>query len=157
MTASTALKAVPLLGPAATWTDTGVVEEYTLDNGQRGIRARTAIPAGRIIGVFGGVPVLYELSPDGRITDPDAAQRAIQVAADDRTVYALVAPPGTPLVGIDYINHDCHDPTVTVENQVVLKTARDVAAGEPLRADYRPWDFVHYGERCWCSPPGCVI
>jgi hypothetical protein len=155
MPGSTALNAGLNQLAVATWNDPRV-GTYRLANGQRGACARTGIPAGQIIGVFGGVPVLYPRAADGTISDPDAAQQAIQVAADDRFVYALVPPPGVPWRGIDYVNHSCR-PNLVVRNQVVLVTARDIAAGEPLEADYRSWDLVHYGERCWCDPPRCVI
>src|SRR5437762_10267225 len=117
---------------AATWTDFDVVEEITLPSGDRGIQARCDIRAGQIIGVYGGEAIAYKRGPDGKITDPTAAARAIQVAADDRLLYAAAVPTGVPLRGLDFINHDCHDPTVTVIHQTVLATARDVHAGEPL-------------------------
>jgi hypothetical protein len=156
MPGSTTLRAGPPL-PAATWTDFEVVEEYRLASGDRGIRARRDIPAGQVIGVYGGEAVAYKRGPDGMITDPTAAARAIQLAADDQLVYAVAVPAGVPLRGIDLINHDCHDPTVTVINQTVLATKRDVCAGEPLVADYTRWDLVPYGERCWCPQPRCLI
>ena len=144
----------------ASWTDEDLVEEYPLGNGQRGIRARTHIPANTIIGAYGGEVRLYKVV-DGRIADPDAASQVIQIAVAGSTVLGLVTPGGARFYGIDFINHDCRSPTVIVENQIVLKTARDVAAGEPLTADYRTWDYVPYGipgqPNCWCDPPQCVI
>lgn len=154
MPGSTTLKAGPPQQAAATWTDP-CVEEYTLPNGQRGIRARTPIPAGQIIGFYGGTTMRYAHA-GGTVSDPDPAQQAIQVAADDRFVYALIPPPGVPRCGIDLINHSCR-PNVRAQNQVVLVTLRDVRVGEPLTVDYQNWDFVPYGERCWCDPPRCVI
>jgi uncharacterized protein len=72
----------------------------------------------------------------------------VQVAIDDAFVYSL---PGVPLSGACFINHSCQ-PNVRIESQVVLVTMRAVDAGEALTADYRQWDLVGYGQRCWCTP-----
>jgi hypothetical protein len=138
-----------------TYTNHDLVEEYELANGQRGIRARTHIPAGEIIGIYGGMIVQYKLD-GGKITDPDARRLAVQLVVRGDTVYALVNPPSVPLSGIDFINHSCQ-PNVDVQGQIVLIAARDIRAGEPLTADYQDWDLVPYGERCWCPVPKCVI
>jgi hypothetical protein len=156
MPGSPTLRADQLLWPA-TWTDFEFVEEYTLACGERGIQARTDIPAEQIIGHYGGEAVAYIRGPGGKITDPAAATRAVQVAADARRVYAVVVPKGVLRRGIDFINHDCHDPAVTVINQTVLATKRAVRAKEPLEADYTIWDLVPYGEWCRCSQPRCLI
>ena len=145
-------------GPAAT-ADTWphpAVEVYQLADDQRGIRAAEPIPADTVIGVYGGMPVRYRRGPGGRVTDPDAARHAVQLAMDDEFVYALTSPPGVPRTGACFINHSCH-PNVRIENQVVMVTMRAVTAGEALTADYRLWDLVGYGERCSCNPPRCEI
>jgi len=152
MPGSTTLAAGPVT-PADTWTHPAV-EVYRLDDGQRGIRAAEPIPADTVIGFYGGIPVRYRRGPDGRITDPDAARHAVQVAVDEHFVYALTSL--VPLSGACFINHSCH-PTVRIVNQLVMVTMRAVAVGEPLTADYRLWDLVHYGERCSCTPPRCEI
>lgn len=146
---------IDTLTTLGTWTHPAV-EVCQLDNERRGIQAATPMPAGQVIGVFGGTPVRYRRGPDGRITDPGAVRQAVHVAIDDDFVYALISPPGVPLSGACFISHSCH-PNVRVKNQVALVTMRAVEAGEVLTTDYRDWDLVAYGERCWCNPSACVI
>ena len=139
-------------GPAATadtWTHPAV-EVYQLADDQRGIRAAEPIPADTVIGFYGGMPVRYPRGPDGRIADPDAAKHAVQVFMDDNFVYALTSPPGVPLSGVCFINHSCK-PNVRIVNQLVMVTMRAIAEGEELKADYRSWDLVGYGELCSCT------
>jgi uncharacterized protein len=137
------------------YTKPGMVEEYTLDNGQRGIRALTDIPEGRLIGAYDGELVQYQLDERGQI--PEEAHRlAIQLFVEDGILYGLVTPPGKPFYGIDYLNHSC-EPNVRAVDRIVVVAARDIRAGEPLVADYRPWDYVHANMECWCPVPRCVI
>src|SRR5262249_53470549 len=138
------------------WTNLKFVEECQLDNGQRGVCARTDIPEGVVVGIYDGIVVQYKLDEHGQITDPDAHKEAIQLAVEADTVYGLVTPPGAPCGGIDYLNHSCR-PNIVVRHQIVLVASRDISKDEPLTADYRTWDLVPYRETCWCPVPRCVI
>jgi hypothetical protein len=131
------------------------VEEYALDNGDSGIRARADIPAGTIIGVYDGTLVPFAIK-EGRLVDTGEHKYIVQIAVAGDTLYGLVSHPDTPFYGIDYINHSC-DANVIARDRTVLVTDRPVPSGERLTIDYRRWDLVAEGIACWCSPSRCVI
>jgi len=58
--------------------------------------------------------------------------------------------------GIDYLNHNCK-PNARVEDQLYVYADRDIEAGEEITADYRTFNLVPQGIRCWCPEPLCVI
>jgi len=141
---------------AGTWTDHSLVTECTLANGERGCAARTTIPAGKIVGIYGGEIRQYKLA-GGRITDPAAAHEAIQLAIEGDTVFAMVTPDDGEFGGLDYINHSCFPNVAIRRAPIIVAAACGIPAGQELRANYNRWDLVGYGQRCWCEPPRCVI
>jgi len=137
------------------YTDSDLVEDYVLANGQLGIRARADIPAGTVIGVFDGEIKSYPLK-EGRLLDPDAHREIVQIAVSGDVLLGLVSYPDAPFYGIDYMNHSCQ-PNVVVRDRIVAETTKPVAAGEILTTDYRTWDFIPEGIPCWCQPSRCTI
>jgi hypothetical protein len=127
---------------------------------ERGVKARTAIPAGKIVGIYGGEVHQYKLV-GGRITDPAAAREAVQLAVEGDTVFAMVTPDGGEFGGVDYLNHSCRPNLAVRRAPIIVATARAVEADEELTANYLDWDEVHYRQPCWCPvprrQPRCVI
>jgi hypothetical protein len=139
-----------------TYTNLSFVAEYLLGNGEKGIKARTDIPAGTIIGIYDGELRKFPVKDD-RLVDGSQHKYIIQIAREDDVLFALHSPDDDePFSGVDYLNHSCH-PNVSVRDRVVLVTTRLVSEGEPLVADYRSWDLVPEGVPCWCTPSQCRI
>ena len=44
-----------------------------------------------------------------------------------------------------------------VEDQLYVYADRDIEPGEEITADYRTFNLVPEGKRCWCENPQCVI
>jgi SET domain len=130
-----------------------LVEEYTLGNGEMGLRAAVTIPTGTLIGIFDGVIRAYEVV-DGRLTDPNAYSSIVQIRMEDGVLFGMTTE--EEFHGIDYVNHSC-DSNILVQNQTIMIAARDIRVGEPLLTDYRKWDFIAEGLDCWCAPSNCVI
>lgn len=137
------------------YTNRDVVEDYVLENGQMGIRARADIPAGTVIGIFDGEIIAYPLK-DGSLADPAAHKEIVQIAVVGDELLGLVSHPDAPFYGIDYMNHSC-EPNVTIRDRIVAETTKAVTAGEVLTTDYRAWDIIPEGIPCWCSPSRCSI
>ncbi len=137
------------------YTNFDLVEEYGLGDGEIGLRARTDIAEGVIIGIYDGVLRQFALK-DGRMVDNEMHKSAVQIAVENDTIFSIVTAGSGPFEGIDYVNHSCH-PNIVVRDRVVMIASRPIAKGEPLTVDYREWDFVHEGVPCWCSPSRCVI
>ncbi|MGW4843069.1 SET domain-containing protein [Nocardia brasiliensis] len=137
------------------YTDFEIVTEELLPAGERGLVAKTAITAGTLIGIFDGEIRQFTLA-DGVFADTDMHKYTVQVHRAGDVLYGLVGTPPESFSGIDYINHSCA-PNLTVQNRIVVVANRPIAVGERLTIDYRTWDFVREGQRCWCPTSTCVI
>jgi SET domain len=122
------------------YTNTTFVKDVLVSDGHHGIEARANIVAGTVIGVYDGKIFPYAIAGN-RVSGGNDIHQTTE---------------GEPLCGIDFINHSCK-PNVAARDRIVLYAIRDIAAGEALVMDYREWDFIPEGIRCWCKEPNCLI
>jgi uncharacterized protein len=138
------------------YTNTTFVKDVLVSDGHHGIEARANIVAGTVIGVYDGKIFPYAIAGNRVSGGNDIHRTIVQITITGKTLLGLVTPEGEPLCGIDFINHSCK-PNVAARDRIVLYAIRDIAAGEALVMDYREWDFIPEGIRCWCKEPNCLI
>ena len=138
------------------YTDTALVKICILDNGEIGAVANKFIPAGTMIGIHGGNAVAFPIVNNKIVHDTIEHREIVQVYRKNDILYGLVAPKDEVWSGIDYINHSCN-PNVAAKDRIVIVSVRDIVKDEPLVMDYREWDFVPEGIRCWCKYSDCFI
>jgi hypothetical protein len=116
-------------------------------HGGHGIFARSPVPAGTVLTVWGGwvIPAAEFLSL------PPARQRqGIQV----EEALFLLAPGHEPS---EHFNHSC-DPNAEMSGQIALAARRDIDESEEVRFDYAMVDTLHYDEfDCDCGAAGCRV
>jgi hypothetical protein len=118
---------------------------------QFGLFARAAL-----IGCYAGRIVVIEIDPrSGHYLNTTLEHRQVlQMRRFGNYMLGLVAIEG--FRGVDYINHSCKANTI-VQDRVIVLASRDIAPDEELTIDYREWDFVPEGIRCWCPEAKCII
>lgn len=113
--------------------------------GSHGLFARTFIPAGELLIVWGGV--IMNLDEIKKIS-PAERQYAVQV---DEDAFLLTPEPE----GGDFINHSCN-PNAGLSGQISVVALRDIHPGEEVCFDYSMSDSVPYDEfECACGEPTC--
>ena len=113
--------------------------------GSHGLFARTLIPAGELLIVWGGVIMGLE---EIRQIHHDERQYAVQV---DENAFLLTPEPE----GGDYINHSCN-PNAGLDGQISIVAMRDIQPGEEVCFDYAMSDSVPYDEfECACGEANC--
>jgi SET domain len=135
-----------------TYTNWFYVEEFDLHGDEKGIKARTSIPAGQTIGIYDGELQEFPLV-NGKLEENDQHKFIVQVAMEGDRLYGLVTQTRD---GVDYINHSC-SPNIVPRDRIILVASRDIEPGEILSMDYTKWDFVPEGIKCWCADSRCVI
>lgn len=135
-----------------TYTNWEYVREVPVNINQIGIVARRRIPEGTLIGIYQGDLRRFRLDK-GRLPDTALHKNIVQIACIGEELFGFVREERS---GIGYINHSCQ-PNVTARDRIILVTSRTVEEGEPLTIDYRTWDLVPEGIRCWCPEPRCEI
>ena len=138
------------------FTDTELVEVRENMMGQEGLYARRPIASGTLIGCYAGRCVVLEIDEGkgGYVESPYEHRQVLQLHRMGNRMVGIVAIGG--FRGVDYINHSCR-PNVTTVHQLVVIATRDIAAGEEVTLDYRAWDSLREGIRCWCPEAECVI
>ncbi|WP_280394557.1 SET domain-containing protein [Nocardia brasiliensis] len=137
------------------YTNSEIVTEELLADGEKGLLAKTDIRAGAVIGVSDGEIRKFTIS-GGKLVQHDMHKYTVQVHRAGNVLYGLVGRPPDAFSGIDYINHSC-SPNLIVRDRIVVLAERWIAAGERLTLDYRTWDFVPEGRSCWCKVRACTI
>jgi hypothetical protein len=110
-----------------------------------GVFARTSIPAGTLLVMWGG-----EITPADQLAvlEPLLISRSVQVEEDLYLVPAQVEP-------CDFINHSCN-PNAGLSGQIALVALRDIHPGEEVCYDYAMTDGSPYDEfTCQCGEPTC--
>jgi hypothetical protein len=138
------------------YTDTKLVKNCILDNGEIGAVAKKFIPAGTIIGVHGGDAFAFPIVDNKIVHDTIEHREIVQIYREKDIMYGLVAQKNEVWSGIDYINHSCN-PNVAAKDRIVIYSLVDILQDEPLVMDYRLWDFVPEGIECWCKNSNCLI
>lgn len=135
-----------------TYTNWDLVAEEKLPNGSLGAVARCDMSEGQLLGVFQGDLERLEIR-NNRLVDAEKHINLVQIARDGNYLFGFIR---SQRKGIGCINHSCR-PNVRIENQIVVIADRHIKKGEPLTADYRAWDLVPEGIRCWCPDPRCML
>ncbi|MCC7118817.1 MAG: SET domain-containing protein [Anaerolineales bacterium] len=111
-----------------------------------GVFAKSFIPAGTLISIWGG-DIVHKEKLDPNL--PRFTQRVLQI---DEELYILTSDEPEPN---DCFNHSC-EPNLGFSGQVALMTLRDVKVGEELCFDYAMSDGGPYDEfQCLCGAPTC--
>lgn len=114
--------------------------------GYFGLYAKTFIPAGELLVMWGGDIVTG--AQLARLTERER-MHSIQVEDDLYQVPYREPEPG------DYTNHSCN-PNAGLKSPITLVAMRDIAAGEEVCFDYAMCDSTPYDEfECGCGAPDC--
>lgn len=135
------------------YTADDLVEVRELRPDHRAIYARRPIAANALLGFFDGKALLIDLDRKDDLDDYWWRQ-SVHLRLIGRKLLCLL--PMTEPDGIDYLNHSCR-PNARVEDQLYVYAERDIAPGEEITADYRTFNLVPQGIRCWCADPQCEI
>ena len=124
----------------------------------RGLFAKVPIPKGTVLGCLTpGTPTVLLLDADGNVSygQWESAQ-TIDLVVDNQRLICLVKDFGKDGPrGVDLLNHSC-TPNCEVVARLVVKTVRDVQAGDELTIDYLASGItlVKEGIACLCRA-GC--
>ncbi len=132
-------------------------EEYVavsrINEDHQAIHAKTRVPKDTLLGFFDGKALLIDLDRASELDDYWWRQ-SVHLKLIGRKLLCFL-PTETP-DGIDFLNHSCR-PNTRVEDQIYVFATRDIEPGEELTADYRTFNLVPQGIRCWCTEPLCEI
>jgi hypothetical protein len=136
------------------YTNHEIVEVRQRD-GHKGLFARTAIAKGTLLGCFDGNAHLVDVNaPDEDESRARFWQQSIHLEIIGSAVLCLI--PSGELEGVDFLNHACRA-NAKVVDKLRVYASRDIRAGEEILADYRTFDLIPRGIRCWCDVPDPCI
>ena len=135
------------------YTDFEFVEVRAISDDHKAIHARRAIPAGTFLGFFDGRAMMVDLDHPETLDDFWWRQ-SVHLRLVGRRLACLL-PTETP-DGVDFLNHSCRA-NARVVDQLYVYAERDIEPGEEITADYRTFNLVPQGIRCWCAEPLCEI
>lgn len=138
------------------YTNHDIVEVRQRD-GQKGLFAKTAIAKDTLLGCFDGDAHLVNVNALDE--DEQVAgrfwQQSIHLEIVGNAVLCLI--PSGELDGVDFLNHACRA-NAKVVDRLRVYASRDIHAGEEILADYRTFDLISRGIRCWCDvPEPCIF
>jgi len=135
------------------YTDFDLVEVRSVRPDHKAIYARSPIAKGAFLGFFDGKSILIDLDRKDELDDYWWRQ-SVHLRLEGSRLLCLL--PMWEPEGVDYLNHSCR-PNARVEDQLYVYADREIAPGEEITADYRTFNLVPEGIRCWCENPQCVI
>jgi hypothetical protein len=135
------------------YTNFELVEVRAVRPDHKAIYARAAIARGEFLGFFDGKSIVVDLDRREELEDYWWRQ-SVHLKIEGSKLLCLI--PEWEPEGVDYLNHSCR-PNARVEEQLYVYADRDIAPGEEITADYRTFNLVPQGIRCWCENPQCVI
>ncbi len=135
------------------YTNFDVVEVRSLRPDHKAIYARQRIAKDTFLGHFDGKAIVVDLDHKNELEDYWWRQ-SVHLKLEGSKLYCLL--PMWEPEGIDYLNHSCRS-NARVEQQLYVYADRDIEPGEEITADYRTFNLVPQGIRCWCAEPLCVI
>lgn len=135
------------------YTNKEFVEVHAISDDHKEIHAKAPVPKDTLLGFFDGKALLIDLDHKDELDDFWWRQSVHLKLIGSKLLCFL--PTETP-DGIDFLNHSCRANT-RVEDQIYVFANRDIEAGEVLTADYRTFNLVPEGIRCWCAEPLCEI
>jgi SET domain-containing protein len=135
------------------YTNFDVVEVRSLRPDHKAIYARQKIAKDTFLGHFDGKAIMVDLDRKDELEDYWWRQ-SVHLKLEGSRLYCLL--PMWEPEGVDYLNHSCR-PNARVEQQLYVYADRDIEPGEEITADYRTFNLVPQGIRCWCAEPLCEI
>ena len=135
------------------YTNFDFLEVRTISEDHKAIYATAPIPKDSLIGFFDGKSVMVDLADKDSLDDYWWRQ-SVHLKLEGSKLLCLL--PMWEPEGVDYLNHSCR-PNARVEDQLYVYATRDIRPGEEITADYRTFNLVPEGKRCWCAEPQCVI
>jgi uncharacterized protein len=135
------------------YTNFDLIEVRSVRPDHKAIFARKPIRRDTLLGHFDGKAVAVDLSRRDHFDDYWWRQ-SVHLKIEGSILYCLL--PLWEPEGVDYLNHSCK-PNARVEQQLYVYADRNIEQGEEITADYRTFNLVSQGIRCWCSEPLCVI
>ena len=135
------------------YTNFDFLEVRTISDDHKAIFATRPISSGSLIGFFDGKSVMVDLAHKDELDDYWWRQ-SVHLRLEGTKLLCLL--PMWEPEGVDYLNHSCR-PNARVEDQLYVYADRDIEPGEEITADYRTFNLVPEGKRCWCTEPQCVI
>jgi hypothetical protein len=113
----------------------------------KAIYATRRIAKDSLIGFFDGKSVLVDLA-DKSALDDYWWRQSVHLRLEGSKLLCLL--PMWEPEGVDYLNHSCKA-NARVENQLYVYADRDIEPGEEITADYRTFNLVPEGKKCWCN------
>jgi hypothetical protein len=135
------------------YTNFDLVEVRSVRADHKAIYARQEIAKGTFLGFFDGKSIVVDLDRKDELDDYWWRQ-SVHLRIEGTKLLCLL--PMWEPEGVDYLNHSCR-PNARVEEQLYVYADRDIEPGEEITADYRTFNLVPQGIRCWCEDPQCVI
>jgi SET domain-containing protein len=135
------------------YTNTQLVEVRDCRDEHKGVFARATIRKDELIGFFDGKAIIVDLD---RKDEFDAFwwRQSLHLKLDGTKLLCLL--PQWEPDGVDFLNHSCR-PTARVEDKLYVYADRNIDAGEEITVDYRTFNIISEGIRCWCPDGRCVI
>ncbi len=135
------------------FTNFDLVEVRSVRPDHKAIYARDRIAKDSLLGFFDGKSVVVDLDHKDELDDYWWRQ-SVHLRIEGSKLLCLL--PMWEPEGVDYLNHSCN-PNARVEDQLYVYAERDILPGEEITADYRTFNLVPQGIRCWCESGQCVI
>jgi len=135
------------------YTNTQLVEVRGCRDEHKGVFAKARIGKDELIGFFDGKAVIVDLDRQDEF-DSFWWRQSLHLRRDGSKLLCLL--PQWEPDGVDFLNHSCR-PTARVEDKLYVYADRDIDTGEEITVDYRTFNIIPEGIRCWCPEGHCVI
>ncbi len=129
------------------YTNFDLLEVRSISEDHKAIYATRTIAEGTLLGFFDGKSVMVDLAEKDALDDYWWRQ-SVHLKLEGTKLLCLL--PMWEPEGVDYLNHNCK-PNARVEGQLYVYADRDIRPGEEITADYRTFNLVPEGKRCWCD------
>ena len=135
------------------YTNSALVEIGNHNAEHKGAFAKAKIRKDELIGFFDGKAVMVDLDHKEDL-DEFWWHQSVHLRRDGNKLLCLL--PEWELSGVDYLNHSCRPPA-RVEDRMYVYANRDIEPGEEITVDYRTFNLLSEGIRCWCPGSHCEI
>lgn len=135
------------------YTNDELVEVRQCSPEHKGAFAKARIRKDDLLGFFDGKAVVVDLDRKDEL-GMFWWRHSLHLKLQGSKLLCLL-PPWEP-DGVDFMNHDCR-PSARVEDKLYVYANRDMEPGEEITVDYRTFNIVPEGIRCWCPDGNCEI
>ena len=135
------------------YTNSALVEVRDCNAEHKGVFARAKIHENELIGFFDGKAVMVDLDKKEEL-DLFWWRQSVHLKREGSKLLCLL--PQWEPDGVDFLNHNCRA-TARVEDRLYVYANRDIEVGEEITVDYRTFNLVPEGIRCWCQESCCEI